>query len=154
MLAPVGMAMALIVTAASIYSFSPRHVPPLQETRIPVDRMQLTAVAGLQIAPDRVAHAVQAIRGADDGDAAGGKQGIEVAYAHGKGRLDEGRALLCCNASFDLIMPESACQRLTKIKRRLTCCQIDTGLSWPGQLLCRPAVAAPQSAVGLSASPA
>ena len=34
MLAPVGMAMALIVTAASIYSFSPRQVPPLQESKI------------------------------------------------------------------------------------------------------------------------
>jgi len=54
MLAPVGMAMALIVTAASIYSFSPRHVPELQETRIPVDRMQLTSIerskAGIVIA--------------------------------------------------------------------------------------------------------
>ena len=54
MLAPVGMAMALIVTAASIYSFSPRHMHPLEETRIPVDRMQLTSIerskAGLVIA--------------------------------------------------------------------------------------------------------
>ena len=57
MLAPVGMAMALIVTAASIYSFSPRQVPPLQETRIPVDRMQLTTIerskAGIVMAGDR-----------------------------------------------------------------------------------------------------
>ena len=51
---PVGMAMALIVIAASIYSFSPRHVLPLQDSSIPVDRMQLTTIerskAGLIVA--------------------------------------------------------------------------------------------------------
>ena len=67
MLAPVGMAMALIVTAASIYSFSPRQVPPLQETRIPVDRMQLTTIerskAGIVMAGELGAILVSADEG-------------------------------------------------------------------------------------------
>ena len=67
MLAPVGMAMALIVTAASIYSFSPRQVPPLQETRIPVNDMQLTSIgrsqAGLVMAGELGAILVSADEG-------------------------------------------------------------------------------------------
>ena len=37
----VGLVVASIVAAASIYSFSPRSVPPMRETRIPADTMQL-----------------------------------------------------------------------------------------------------------------
>ncbi len=35
----VGLGMAVIVAASAVYSFSPRHTPPLAPTRLPVDRM-------------------------------------------------------------------------------------------------------------------
>lgn len=41
----VGLAAAVIVGLAAVYSFSPRPTPPLAPTRLPVDRMQLNTLA-------------------------------------------------------------------------------------------------------------
>ena len=41
----VGVAIALIVALASIFAFSPRHMPELAPNRVPVDRMQLSGIA-------------------------------------------------------------------------------------------------------------
>lgn len=42
---PIGVAMAILVACAAVYSFSPRSAPPLAATRIPVDRMQFNTLA-------------------------------------------------------------------------------------------------------------
>ena len=41
----VGVAVTAIVAAAGLYAFSPRSMPQFEQTRIPVDKMQLNSIA-------------------------------------------------------------------------------------------------------------
>jgi photosystem II stability/assembly factor-like uncharacterized protein len=41
----VGITVAAMIAAAAAYAISPRHTPPLQDTRIPLERMQIDTLA-------------------------------------------------------------------------------------------------------------
>lgn len=41
----VGVTVAAMIAAAAAYAISPRHTPPLQDTRVPLERMQLDTLA-------------------------------------------------------------------------------------------------------------
>ena len=41
----IGLGFVALTIAAAIYAFSPRSTPPLQDTRIPVDRMRIQSLA-------------------------------------------------------------------------------------------------------------